>query len=216
MYQSLSPARRRLLHRRVGELLAARPQPDPDAVAAHFQRAGDPRAVEWLVRAGERAERSSAWLTAAERFQAAADLLAERGGQENERGWLLSRVAHLCRYAYPARAIARLEAAEWIARAVGDRALAANAVMQRGALSCVAGDFSRGLADFRASVAMRDALTETEARPLEAQGALGAMYRQHTSAAALWLAHSGHFAEARSFAEQSGAGPAHPERRAGG
>ena len=202
VYQGLSPARRRLLHHRVGELLAARSQPDPDAVAMHFQRACDPRAVEWLARAGERAERSSAWLTAAERFQAAADLLAVRGDEENERGWMLSRIAHLCRYAYPARAIARLEAAEWIARDVGDRALAANVVMQRGALSCVTGDFSRGLADFRASVTMRDTLTETERARLEAGGAIGAMYHQHTSAAALWLAHSGHFEEARSVAER--------------
>ena len=51
------PLRRRALHRRVGEALAAeRASPDPDAVAYHFQQAGDPRAVAWLIAAGERAQ----------------------------------------------------------------------------------------------------------------------------------------------------------------
>src|SRR5262249_23311410 len=56
VYEGISPARRRLLHREIAELLATQPQPDPDAVAMHFQRAADHRAVGWLVRAGERAQ----------------------------------------------------------------------------------------------------------------------------------------------------------------
>jgi DNA-binding CsgD family transcriptional regulator len=36
VYEGVSPARRRLLHRRIAELLAAQPQPDPDAVAMHW------------------------------------------------------------------------------------------------------------------------------------------------------------------------------------
>ncbi|HEX6737949.1 MAG TPA: AAA family ATPase, partial [Vicinamibacteria bacterium] len=56
LYEGVPALRRRRLHRRVGEALAALPAPDPDAVAAHFQRAGDPRAVAWLIRAAERAE----------------------------------------------------------------------------------------------------------------------------------------------------------------
>jgi DNA-binding CsgD family transcriptional regulator/tetratricopeptide (TPR) repeat protein len=47
--------RRRLLHLRVAETLAAGPAPDPDAVAYHFTQADDPRAFDWLVQAGERA-----------------------------------------------------------------------------------------------------------------------------------------------------------------
>ena len=35
-----------------GEALAATPRPDPDAVAYHFQRAGDARAAAWLVAGG--------------------------------------------------------------------------------------------------------------------------------------------------------------------
>ena len=55
----------------------AAPSPDPDAVAYHFQQAGDARAWEWLVQAADRAQRAYAWLTAAERLQAATDLLAD-------------------------------------------------------------------------------------------------------------------------------------------
>ena len=61
------PSQRRQWHRRTGETLAARPNADPDAVASHFVRAGDRRAVAWLTMAGEWASHSYAWLTAAKR-----------------------------------------------------------------------------------------------------------------------------------------------------
>lgn len=47
--------RRRQLHLRVAETLAAGLAPDPDAVAYHFTQADDPRAFDWLIQAGERA-----------------------------------------------------------------------------------------------------------------------------------------------------------------
>ena len=68
LYEGVLPARRAGWHRRVGEALAATPRPDPDAVAHHFQGAGDARAAEWLIRAGERAWSSGAGLSAAECF----------------------------------------------------------------------------------------------------------------------------------------------------
>ena len=52
LYEAIPLPRRRALHRRVAEALLATPHPDPDAVADHLQRAGDPRAVEWLTEAG--------------------------------------------------------------------------------------------------------------------------------------------------------------------
>ena len=60
VYEGISPPRRRALHRRVAEVLAAVPAADPDAVAYHFRLAGDARATEWLIRAGERARRANA------------------------------------------------------------------------------------------------------------------------------------------------------------
>jgi predicted ATPase/transcriptional regulator with XRE-family HTH domain len=88
LYEGLLPPRRRSWHRRVGEALTAGRLPaDPDVVAYHFQQAGDARAGQWLVAAGERAQRARAWLTAAARFDAALALLDEDAAHLSERGW---------------------------------------------------------------------------------------------------------------------------------
>ncbi|HYI14823.1 MAG TPA: AAA family ATPase, partial [Thermomicrobiales bacterium] len=55
LYNGLSFARRRQLHQRVAEYLVQRADPPLNVVASHFARAGDPHAIDWLVRAGERA-----------------------------------------------------------------------------------------------------------------------------------------------------------------
>ena len=52
LYEGMPAPRRRRLHRAAGEALAAGHDPDPDAVANHFQRAGDERAAAWLVARG--------------------------------------------------------------------------------------------------------------------------------------------------------------------
>src|SRR5262249_7633950 len=68
LYEGLPSVRRRRWHRTIGDLLAAGPVPDPDAVANHFQRAGDDRAVEWLFRAGLRAQHITSYPIAIARF----------------------------------------------------------------------------------------------------------------------------------------------------
>lgn len=55
LYYHQPLATRRSTHGRVAELLAARPEPRASPVAAHFEAAGDQRAIEWLVRTGEQA-----------------------------------------------------------------------------------------------------------------------------------------------------------------
>lgn len=55
LYAGSPLIRRRRWHRQVGEALSAAARADPAVVAMHFQQAGDRRAAEWLVRAGERA-----------------------------------------------------------------------------------------------------------------------------------------------------------------
>ena len=77
-------------HRKVAEALSRVTPLDTDAVAHHFRQANDPRAVVWLVRAGERAERIYAWHTAGARFAAAVAVLSDDVGPA-ERGWLLYR-----------------------------------------------------------------------------------------------------------------------------
>jgi len=157
LYDGVLPPRRRLWHLQVAEALAAGANADPDAVAFHFQEAGDPQAVDWLIRAGERAQRSYAWLTAVDRLQAAADRLAGVAGQERLRGWLLHRVARLERYSRPLDGIGALEEAERLAQLVGDEFLRADARHSRGLLLCYADDFTRGVTLMKEGVAIHEA-----------------------------------------------------------
>jgi DNA-binding CsgD family transcriptional regulator len=134
LYEGVLPPRRRLWHLRVAEALIAGADPDPDAVAYHLQEAGDPRAWEWLVQAGDHAQRAYAWLTAVERFQAAQELLAKVDGDPGMRGRLLFRLATLARFSDPVAAIAASAEAERLATQGGDATLAAEARFIRGVL----------------------------------------------------------------------------------
>ncbi len=158
LYEGLLPPRRRGWHRRAAEALMASPSPDPDAVASHLQQAGDPRAAEWLIRAGERAQRSYALLTAAERFEASLTLLEGQGADPRERARLLYRLARMRRYADPRGAIGYLDDAEALAAEAGDDLLAAYAACFRGYMRCISGEIRRGLGELAAGVAAFDAL----------------------------------------------------------
>lgn len=71
LYESLLSPRRRIWHRKVAELLEQGTRPDPDAVAHHYEQAGDARAITWLTRAAEQARQRYAWRTAGERLESA-------------------------------------------------------------------------------------------------------------------------------------------------
>ncbi|HET8628379.1 MAG TPA: AAA family ATPase, partial [Thermomicrobiales bacterium] len=132
LYEATLSPRRRAWHQRAGEALAATTHPDPDAVAHHFQRAGDARAAEWLLRAAARAERAYAWATAAGRYETAVALLEAGGADARRRGWLLVHLAWLRRYVDPRRGVAHLGAAIALAAEAGDPVLAAVAGLFRG------------------------------------------------------------------------------------
>jgi DNA-binding CsgD family transcriptional regulator len=161
LYEGVLPPRRRVWHRRVAEALMAKPGPDPDAVAYHLREAGDPRAWEWLVKAGDRAQRAYAWLTAAERLRAAADLLTGVDGTAGTRGRLLYRLARLYRFSDPTEAAAILDEVERLAARRGDAILAAEVLWQRGGVLCYGGQFRSGLAE------MERGIEALEAMPLE-------------------------------------------------
>jgi DNA-binding CsgD family transcriptional regulator len=76
LYEGISAVRRRRLHARVGEILIATDSPDPDVVVQHLRWAGDARLVEWLITAGQRAQRAIADATAVARYEEAWSLLA--------------------------------------------------------------------------------------------------------------------------------------------
>ena len=145
LYTSIPPLRRRTLHRQVAEALEARPDGDPDAIAWHYQQARDARAPAWLVRAGDRAQRAYAWLTARDRFADAAHLLESVPGSEDERARLLYRCGRLLRYSDVAGAIASLSAAIQLAAFAGDRTLAADAMYSRGLVLMFADNWREGL-----------------------------------------------------------------------
>ena len=171
LYAGVLPPRRRLWHRRVGEALAAGTRPDPDAVAYHFQAAGDPRAGEWLLAAGDRAQRAYAWLTAAERLRAAAALLEDVEGQERTRGRLACRVAYLLRFSDPDGAIEALDVAARVATRIGDAVMAAEVRWLRGLLLCYADRFRSGLAEMIAGI---EALEAMPAAPAQVPAAIQA------------------------------------------
>jgi DNA-binding CsgD family transcriptional regulator/tetratricopeptide (TPR) repeat protein len=125
LYEGVLPLRRRVLHQRTGEALAALPSADADAVASHFQRAGDRRAAAWLVQAGERAQHAHAVLTAVDRYEAALALMERGDAVAAARGWLLIRIAVLLRFTDIPRCLEHLDEARAIAATVSDRALAA-------------------------------------------------------------------------------------------
>ncbi len=158
LYEGVPAIHRRRLHLRVGEMLAAGRTPDPDAIASHFQRAGDDRAVAWLIRAGERAQRGYAWHTAADRFSAALALMEARGENAGERGWLLLRLGLLLRLADFERARAYVERAEEAAAQTGDALLAAYSRFTAGLLSCYLREWRRGVPAMEEGVAALDTL----------------------------------------------------------
>ena len=110
------------------EALMATANPDPDAVAEHLQRAGDPRAVEWLVQAGDRALRAYRLPDGGGALRSRADAARWDRANPGLRGWCLlylSRRAIVTRVRRnrPARGGASLSAE------AGDRALAAYAAI---------------------------------------------------------------------------------------
>ena len=162
LYEGVLAPRRQAWHRRAGEALLAMPHPDPDVVAHHFRRSGDPRAVAWLVRAGLRARRVGASITAAARFAEAAGLLAGDAARVGERGWLLLLGAQLLSFADTTTALRHLDEAAPLARLVDDLALSAYIRAIRGHVLC------HRPRDTRAGVAeMERAVVAVEALPHE-------------------------------------------------
>ncbi|MFN8542162.1 MAG: AAA family ATPase, partial [Thermomicrobiales bacterium] len=134
IYEGILPPRRRAWHRRAGAALAGQPRPDPDVVARHFQQAGDPAAIPWLVRAGDRARLTLDYRAAAARYREALALDRERDPADEtpERGWLLLRLAHVIEMVEPLVSAEQALAANRIGVACDDRALAAAALFQAG------------------------------------------------------------------------------------
>ena len=165
LYESLTLNHRRDLHRRVGEALADQSKAEPDSIAHHFQQARDSRAKEWLIRAGEHAQRSYAWKTASDRFIQALEWIGEDRGRAAERGWLFYRAGRLIRHSDHGRARSYLEQAHRLASAIGDDVLSAYALVDLGLLRWLSGDMRRGLKDIAEGDQLLDELPGDHAPP---------------------------------------------------
>jgi DNA-binding CsgD family transcriptional regulator len=200
LYESLALPRRRVWHRRVAEAMAAAEYP-AETVAFHFEHAGDRRAIEWHIKAGERAQRV-AWLSAARSFEAALGLLERFGSGPRERGWLALRPGLLHRFADPPASLRRIEQAMELAAEAGDALLTACALCVHGYLRRIMGDVRGGIIEERAGVAALDALPARERTEFQrlARGGLGAAgLSPHPNLIAV-LAHVGNFDEVRLLA----------------
>lgn len=197
--EGIAPSRRRLLHQQAGEALAALPNPDTDAVADHFQRAGDDRAVAWLIEAGYRAQQSFALITAAERYEAALHAMDACAARPAERGWLLYRLALALRYRATERAIDYLTAAERIASETGDRPLGCIVWLARGNCLILMNAIARGLVEVRAGVRMLDDFSPDEQRALRERGQINGVAEARATLA-YDLALTGHLREAMEIA----------------
>jgi DNA-binding CsgD family transcriptional regulator/tetratricopeptide (TPR) repeat protein len=160
LYESITPPRRRLVHRSIAALLQRQSPPNADAIAYHLMVAGDPEAPDWLVMAGERAQRAYAWLTAGDRFRSAATLLAEVPGKEDERAKLLYRCGRLLRYSNAESGVQHLQAASALAARSGNPVLRANATYAQGILHCFADQWQTGVEHLRRGVAELEALDQ--------------------------------------------------------
>jgi len=109
--------RRRRWHRRIGEALSQERGADPDVVAFHLYRAGDRRAVAYLMQAGDRARRMGAQAEAAGRYAQALEMAAPDDAQRPE---LLLKLGQCVMRQEPERA----ERAWREAEACGDTAIA--------------------------------------------------------------------------------------------
>jgi len=195
LYGSVSLLQRRAWHRQIADLLAERASPEPEAVAFHLEQAGDSRAVEWLIRAGQRAERRDAARDAIARYEQALPLL-ERQGPSDALAWLHADLAESYRYVDLARSTSHLDAAERTAQGTRDPLLALAVRWLRSRLRGFLGQ--RVLADLRDCVKALDALPPQERAELTRMGRLHVPSR---GLLAQWLAFIGRYDEARVFAE---------------
>ncbi len=169
LYESVIPPQRALWHRSVGEALAIGPTPDPSLVADHFRRANDPRAVEWLIRAGRRAQRLYAWRIAVDRFEDAMSLLERDESRLVERGWLCYRLGRVLCFRDAARSRQYVDQSFEIAERTGDELLRACAVTELGYRHVMNGDYRQALELMERGFAAYDRLLEQRFDPSDGQ-----------------------------------------------
>jgi DNA-binding CsgD family transcriptional regulator len=166
IYESLSLTRRRQTHRQVAEALLATPRHDPDTIAFHLQRAGDPRAAEWLIAAGQQAEERFATVEGIERYEAAIDVLRREPGNERRIAGILLKIGWMIHQIEPLQSDEHFKTARQTAQTAGDPAAAGYALLSIGINRINRGEPRLGLQD------MRDGVREMESAPQDMHPAI--------------------------------------------
>jgi DNA-binding CsgD family transcriptional regulator len=164
IYATVPLHERRALHGRLAELLLNRSRYDLESISFHLKQAGDERAAEWLIRAGEQAERTFAWHEAFVRYNEALDVLYEIPASEPTAAGLMLKTARLLRFLDPGRATDYLNTARRMALDCGEQTIAAAAQFNIGTNLCNLGDFRRGLQEMTDAVEILSASPEESAR----------------------------------------------------
>ena len=145
LYENIPAVRRRGLHQRIGAKLTENPSADPDAVAYHFEKAGNALAVSWLIIAGYRALRLDAWSISVARLEAALNVADSLNHRVEKKGWIILQLAWQYRFLDLHRSIQYLETAEYLAIHSCDRALIAVLHLGRGYFLCRSGKYRDGI-----------------------------------------------------------------------
>ncbi len=215
LYEGIVLPQRRLWHRAVGEAMAGTTSPDPSLVADHFRRAGDRRAVEWLSRAGRRAQRLYAWRTAVERFEDALALMDGSKDDVRRRGWLCYRLGRVLCFRDPERSRIYLDEAVGLGGLIGDDLLSACAITERGHRYGLDGEYEQALSMMANGLEAFDRVLEQNRQPAEGQPAAQSLKRgmdELRGMRLLWLFAVATFDDALSEAEALLAKQSTPER----
>ena len=202
LYEEPIALQRHRWHRKAAEKLAEAPSPNLEAIAQHFLRAGDERAIEWLLRAGERAQRAYALVSAAARLEEAVRQMEAHDADVGERGWLLLRVGWLRRMSEPRHAIASIDEAMHLACLAEDLTLIAYATFSQGLFRRFGGEPRQGLATIGEGVAAMERLSSIERERLRERLAdWGLDETDPRGTLAVNLCSVGRYTEARHLAE---------------
>jgi class 3 adenylate cyclase/tetratricopeptide (TPR) repeat protein len=149
LYAELSPRRKRRLHQSAGEVVESMGEAVQTRrlaeLAWHFQEAGDPRALDYSLRAGDQAQSLWALAEAKTHYDSALEL-AEESGSEADRARVRECLGGLATalIAYP-EALASLEEAAAIYGRDGNLEAVARVVAQIGRVHNAAGSIGEGI-----------------------------------------------------------------------
>jgi DNA-binding CsgD family transcriptional regulator len=210
--------RRKSLHRRIADILMSRSSQDAEVIANHLHLANDPRAVEWLIKTGDRAAFAFAPLEAVERYENALNLLRLDDSNPSLQGWLLVKMGVHSRSFDAASALTKIREAGEIAQQTGDKVLASYVLFHAGQVLFFMGE--GGLPEVSEGIHLLRSLSQAELDLLEEHSSGFDLDLLNTTHAII-LALSGHYEQAIEIAsatlsESTSENPLHNNERGHG